>query len=108
MISMNLSDIAILNINSVDYCCIITRISKSETVNLLQKADWNAKKKKKKNIIEEHITNILRSKKISFGKKNYKYFINYLYDDYVIKLLHIMLPKTKAYVKDYDGQTKLM
>ena len=39
MMSMNLSDIAILNINSADCCCIITRISKSEAVNLLQKAD---------------------------------------------------------------------
>ena len=33
------------------------------------------------------------SNKISFGEKNYKYFIGYLYDDYNIKPLHIMLPK---------------
>ena len=36
MMSMNLSDIAILNIKSADYCCIISIISKSEGVNLMQ------------------------------------------------------------------------
>ena len=41
-------------------------------------------------------------------KKNYKYFVGYLYDDYKIKPLHIMIPKTKAYIKSYDGQTKWM
>ena len=33
---MNLNDIAILNIIGYDYCCIITRISKSEAIKLLQ------------------------------------------------------------------------
>ena len=33
---------------------------------------------------------------------------DYLYDDYKIKPLHLMLPKMKAYVKSYDGQTKWM
>ena len=33
---MNLSDIAILNIKSSDYHCIISGISKSQTINLLQ------------------------------------------------------------------------
>ena len=42
-------------------------------------------------------------------KKNYKYFINYNDDDdYVIKPLPIMLTKTSAYVKIYDGETKWM
>ena len=41
-------------------------------------------------------------------KKNYKYFIGYLYNDHKIKPLHIILPKTSAYVKRFDGQTKLM
>ena len=41
-------------------------------------------------------------------KKNYKYFIGYLYNDHKIKALHIMLPKTSTYVKSYDGQTKWM
>ena len=44
---------------------------------------------------------ILVSHKISSGEK---YVIGYLYDDYKIKPLHIMLPKTSGYVKSYDGQ----
>ena len=40
------------------------------------------------------IGNVVVSHKISFGeKKSYKYFIGYLYEDYRINLLHIMLPK---------------
>ena len=46
--------------------------------------------------------------KISFGEKNYKYFIGYLYNDHNVKPLHIMLRKTSFYVKIYDGQTKWM
>ena len=45
---------------------------------------------------------------IFWWKKNYKYFIGYLYDDYKIKPLRIMLPKTKTYVKSFNGQTKWM
>ena len=33
---------------------------------------------------------------------------DYLFDDYKIKLLHKILPRTKAYVKSYDDQTKWM
>ena len=29
-------------------------------------------------------------------------------NDHKVKSLHIMLPKTRAYVKSYDGQTKYM
>ena len=36
IISMNLSYIAILKIKNVDGCCIITRISKREAINILQ------------------------------------------------------------------------
>ena len=39
MISTNLSNIAILNINSADYNCIISRISKSEAINLIGNID---------------------------------------------------------------------
>ena len=35
------------------------------------------------------IENVLVSKKISFGEKNYKYFIDYLYNDHKFKSLHI-------------------
>ena len=31
-----------------------------------------------------------------------------MYDNHKGKTLHIMLPKTSAYVKHYDGQTKSM
>ena len=43
MMSMNLSSISVLNVNGADYRCIITRIRKSEAVNLLQKADLKNK-----------------------------------------------------------------
>ena len=45
---------------------------------------------------------------ISFSEKNYKYFIGYLYNGNKVKPLNIMLPKTSAYIKSYDGQTKWM
>ena len=48
MMSMNVSDIAILNIKGSDYCCIISRISKNEAINLFQNDDLSKKKKKKK------------------------------------------------------------
>ena len=41
---MNLSDIALLNIESSDYCCIVSLISKTEATNLLQNADLTEKK----------------------------------------------------------------
>ena len=51
---------------------------------------------------------VLVSHKISSDEKKYKYFIGYLYNDHQVKLLHIMLPKTYAYIKGYDGQTNQM
>ena len=51
---------------------------------------------------------MLISNKVSFREKNHKYFIGYFYDDHKFKPLHIMLPKTSAYVKSYDGQIKWM
>ena len=54
------------------------------------------------------IKKVLVSNKISFGEKNYKYFIGYLYNDHKVKPFHVMLPKTSAHVKSYDGQTKWM
>ena len=54
------------------------------------------------------IEEILVSSKISSGEKKYKYFIYYLYNSFKVKLLHIMLPKTSAYVKGFDGETKWM
>ena len=43
MMSMNFSDIAILNIKGSDYCCIISGISKREAMKLLQKIDLTEK-----------------------------------------------------------------
>ena len=40
---MNLSDIAILNIKSTDYHCIISIISKNEAINLMRIADLTEK-----------------------------------------------------------------
>ena len=41
MMSMNLSNIVILNIKGTDYRCIINGISKREAVNLLENFDLN-------------------------------------------------------------------
>ena len=35
-------------------------------------------------------------------------FLWLCYNDHKVKPLHVMLPKTSAYVKRYDGQTKWM
>ena len=43
MTSLNLSDIAILNIKGSDDHCIISLISKNETINLLQNANLTEK-----------------------------------------------------------------
>ena len=37
--------------------------------------------------------------------KNYKFFIGYWYNDNTVTPLHIMLPKTSAYVKTSERQT---
>ena len=43
MMSMHLSDIAILSIKSTDYCCIISGISKSDAINVMQNIDLTEK-----------------------------------------------------------------
>ena len=43
MMSINLSDIAILNIKGSGYCCIISLISKNEAIKSLQNADLTKK-----------------------------------------------------------------
>ena len=43
MVSMNLSDIVILNIKGSDYCCIISLISKNEAINSMEIADLTEK-----------------------------------------------------------------
>ena len=46
------------------------------------------------------------SNKIFFGERNYKYFIQCLYNGDKANPLRIMLPKTSAFAKSYDGQTE--
>ena len=43
MMSMKLSNISILNIKSADYRCIISGISKRETINLMQNINLTEK-----------------------------------------------------------------
>ena len=43
LMSMNFSNIAILNIKGSVYCCMISLISKSEALNLMQNADLTEK-----------------------------------------------------------------
>ena len=43
MMSMNLSDISILNIKGADYHCIISGIRKSDVINLMQNTDLTEK-----------------------------------------------------------------
>ena len=43
MMSMNLNGIAILNMECSDYHCIISKISKSEAINLMQNTDLTKK-----------------------------------------------------------------
>ena len=54
------------------------------------------------------IKKVLISKKTCSGKKNYKYFIGYLYNDHKGKPLHIILLKTSTYGKRYDGQINII
>ena len=55
MISMKLNDIAILNIKSVDYRCIISEISKSESIILMQNIELTEKVEHYKTEIYNHI-----------------------------------------------------
>ena len=43
MMSMKLSNIAILDIKGINHCCIISLISKNETINLMQNTDLTKK-----------------------------------------------------------------
>ena len=54
------------------------------------------------------IKKVLVPNKVFLSEKNYKYFIGYLYNGNKVKPLNVILPKTSAYIKSYDGQTKRM
>ena len=46
LLSVNLSNIAILNVKSSDYCCIISLISKNDGINLMQNGDLTKETRK--------------------------------------------------------------
>ena len=50
MMSKNLSDIAIVNIHGVDYCCIISGINKNEAISLMQNIGSSEKSRTLQNI----------------------------------------------------------
>ena len=54
MMTITLSDIAILNIHVVDYRCIISRYGKNEAINLLQNVDLTEKNGTLLNVIFFH------------------------------------------------------
>ena len=53
--SVNLDDIAILNINGADYRCVIAGTSKTEVINLMQNIDFSEKKKAKNYKIQKKL-----------------------------------------------------
>ena len=55
MMSMNLSDIAILNIKGSEYHCIISLICKNEAINLMQNADFTEKAEHKTKFFSSYI-----------------------------------------------------
>ena len=46
-----------------------------------------------------NIANIQISSMVSKDEKSYQYFNGYIDDDHIIGPLHLLLPKTSAYVK---------
>ena len=55
MMSMNLSNIAILKIESADYCYIINGINEDKAIILLQNIDFTEKMEHYKNLIKINI-----------------------------------------------------
>ena len=84
IMSMNFTDIAILNIKGSDFCCIISWISKNDAINLMQNADlaekveyYKLKKCRKKLKVYTKMENIittfgvLKSKNKNFTNTKY-------------------------------------
>ena len=55
MVSMNLSNIVILNIKGANCCCIISGISKIEAMNLMENIDLTEKSRTLKHKIYYHL-----------------------------------------------------
>ena len=87
MMSVNLNDIANLNIHGVNYLCIIRGFNKNESINLLKNVNLNAKKEKFLLRIKHSdldTQNIQVSNMASSCDKNYKFFIGYKDDDIIL------------------------
>ena len=67
MMSINLSDIAILNIRGSDYCCIISLISKNEAIKLMQNTDLTGKSGAFQNIKNLFLYIKMGKKILTFG-----------------------------------------
>ena len=61
MMSIKHSNIAILNIKSVDYCCFIRGISESEAINIMHNSDLTEKSR----TLSSYVT--MRKKILTFG-----------------------------------------
>ena len=66
MMSMNLNNIAILNIKGSDYCCINNGMSKNEAINVMQITDLTKKNEKLQTI---HLLSYIKMvhKNLTFG-----------------------------------------
>ena len=76
MMSIYINNIAILNIHGVNYCCIISGISKSETINLFKNADFIEKRgtfMKHKKIIFIMTKEIITFGDIQIEKRKFHY-----------------------------------
>ena len=76
MMSIYINNIAILNIHGVNYCCIISGISKSETINLFKNADFIEKRgtfMKHKKIIFIMAKEIITFGDIQIEKRKFHY-----------------------------------
>ena len=77
MMLMNLSDFGILKIKNISYCCIITGISKSEAIDLMQNIDLDKKKVENygKEVENYHLNKYKNFENIyKKGKNSYKIY----------------------------------
>ena len=87
MMSINLNDIANLNIHGVNYLCIISGINKNESINLLKNVNLTAKKETfllRIKHLDLDTQNKQLSNMASPCDKNYNFFIGYKDDDIIL------------------------
>ena len=95
MMCFNFSDITIITVKNVYYCCIIHEISKHEAIHLLEK------KSKKK----------IETKNILIDEKNYTnltiYFTRYVYKN-SRKILSLHYHELMGKIEKHEGKNYLM